>query len=98
VLHTRNEPAPETKPENQMVEDSSLGEKGKDLKTDQSRYLGHEGVAFTNLRPAGKGVFGNERLNVVTEGDFIEIGASIRIIRVEGSKIIVQKVKEKKMD
>lgn len=59
----------------------------------KDHYLGREGVAYTNLRPAGKGIFGKERLNVVTEGDFLEKGAPIRIIGVQGSNIIVQKIK-----
>ncbi|MGA1840982.1 MAG: NfeD family protein [bacterium] len=98
VLHARTEPALPASKEEQMAEGPSLGEKGKKPETNQDHYLGREGVAFTNLRPAGKGVFGNERLNVVTDGDFIEIGAPVRIIRVEGSKIIVHKIKEKKQD
>ncbi|MBN2373286.1 nodulation protein NfeD [bacterium] len=59
----------------------------------QACHPGMEGFAYTNLRPAGKGIFGRERLNVVTEGDFLEKGTPIRIIRVEGSNIIVQKIK-----
>lgn len=99
VLHTRTESSSTSAElESQRVVDASLSDKGKDLEKNQGHYLSQDGVAFTNLRPAGKGVFGNERLNVVTEGDFIEIGAPIRIIRVEGSKIIVQKIKEKKKD
>ncbi|MGA1864466.1 MAG: NfeD family protein [bacterium] len=98
VLHARTGSAVPVSKEDQMAESPSSGEKGKDPEANHGRYLGREGVAFTNLRPAGKGVFGNERLNVVTEGDFIEIGAPVRIIRVEGSKIIVQKIKEKKKD
>ena len=69
-------------------------EQGRPAKYD--RYLGKEGVAFTNLRPAGKGLFGEERLNIMTEGDFIDQGDPIRIIRVEGSKIFVQKIKGEK--
>ncbi len=73
------------------------------IKTDQENntckdykdyFVGKEGMAFTNLRPAGKGIFDKERLNVVTEGDFLEKGTPIRIIRIEGSNIIVQKIKE----
>lgn len=60
--------------------------------------IGQAGVAYTNLRPAGKGIFGNIRLNVITEGDFLEKGARIRIIQAEGSKIIVKKIKEENED
>src|SRR5438309_1954512 len=41
--------------------------------------LGSTGVAETNLRPAGKGRFGEQLVDVVTEGDLIERGAKIKI-------------------
>ncbi|MEW5802956.1 MAG: NfeD family protein [bacterium] len=64
------------------------------LTPDLMQYLNQHGVAFTNLRPAGKAEFGKKRLNVITEGDFIEKGLPVRIIRVEGTKIIVQKIEK----
>jgi membrane-bound serine protease (ClpP class) len=53
--------------------------------------LGCTGVAETNLRPSGKGRFGDKLVDVVTEGDLIERGANIRITRVEGARVVVQK-------
>lgn len=58
---------------------------------DYSRYLGADGIAVTPLRPAGIAQINNERLDVVTEGEFIEKGANITVVRVEGFKLIVQK-------
>ena len=66
------------------------------ISTEENWYVNQEGCAYTNLRPAGKGIFNNQRINIMTEGDFIEKGAPIRIIRIEGSKIIVQRIKEEK--
>jgi membrane-bound serine protease (ClpP class) len=51
--------------------------------------VGASGVADTMLRPAGKGRFGERFLDVVTEGDLIERGTPIRVVRVEGSRVIV---------
>lgn len=65
-------------------------------KNNMDMYLNRQGIAFTNLRPAGKGIFKDERLNVVSEGDFIEKGAPIRIIRVQKSNLIVQEIKGEK--
>ncbi len=48
--------------------------------------------AYTDLRPAGVAVFGDEKLDVVTDGDFIEKGNEIVIIRVEGMRIVVKKI------
>ncbi len=51
--------------------------------------LGAVGVAETQLRPSGKGRFGEELVDVVTEGDLIERGAAIKITAVEGSRVVV---------
>ncbi|MCK9426011.1 MAG: nodulation protein NfeD [Ignavibacteriaceae bacterium] len=54
--------------------------------------LGETGEAFTTLRPAGTAIIKGERYDVVTAGDFIERGSQIKVIKVEGMRIIVQKV------
>ncbi len=55
------------------------------------KFLGERGVSQTMLRPAGKAEFGEELLDVVTEGEIIEKGTKIRIIHVEGNRIVVAK-------
>ena len=55
-------------------------------------FLGYAGVALSALRPAGIGLFENHRLDVVAEGEFIEQNTKIKIVKVEGYKIIVRKV------
>lgn len=96
VLHSRTghalEMASADSKKGQALQQESETELGLEQKW--THYLGREGIAFTILRPAGKGIFGKERLNIVTEGDFIEKGSSIRVIRVEGKNIIVQKINE----
>ncbi|MFW5789270.1 MAG: NfeD family protein [Spirochaetota bacterium] len=51
---------------------------------------GTEGEAMTVLRPSGTGRFGRTRVSVVTSGEFIERGAPIRIVRVEGNRVVVR--------
>ncbi|NOX96922.1 MAG: nodulation protein NfeD [Nitrospirae bacterium] len=53
------------------------------------RFLGKEGKSLSILRPAGRAVFGEEILDVVTEGSFINRGRRVKIIKVEGNRIIV---------
>jgi membrane-bound serine protease (ClpP class) len=55
-------------------------------------YLGKEGVALTALRPAGAVKIGTERVDVVTEGDFISAGDRVVVIKVDGSSVIVRKL------
>ena len=52
--------------------------------------IGKEGTALTPLRPAGTIVVEDERLDVISEGGFIEKGKSVQIVEVEGMKIVVR--------
>ncbi len=61
-------------------------------KPDFSQYAGRCGVALSPLRPAGTADFAGERLDVVTEGSFIRKGAAVKILAVEGARIIVREV------
>jgi membrane-bound serine protease (ClpP class) len=54
--------------------------------------LGSTGVAETNLRPSGKGRFGDQLVDVVTEGDLVERGKPITIVEVQGSRVVVKRV------
>jgi len=54
--------------------------------------LNETGEAFTTLRPAGTAIIKGERYDVVTAGDFIERGSQIKVIKVEGMRIVVQKI------
>ncbi|HHY26275.1 MAG TPA: hypothetical protein GX523_05905, partial [Desulfitobacterium dehalogenans] len=44
---------------------------------DLESYVGYEGVAISPLRPAGTADFNGKRLDVVTEGGFIEIHSKV---------------------
>jgi membrane-bound serine protease (ClpP class) len=50
------------------------------------------GVALSTLRPGGKAQFGNELLDVVTEGDLIEKGSQVRVIGSSGHEAVVEAV------
>ncbi len=55
--------------------------------------VGEEGVTASKLRPAGKAYFGERLVNVLTEGDFIEKGATVRMLKVMGNHLVVREVK-----
>lgn len=61
---------------------------------DYSEYMGKKGVAETQLRPSGIADISGERLNVVSEGEMIEKGASVKVIDVKGYRIVVAPVEE----
>ena len=56
---------------------------------DNQRYLGKEGVAATILRPSGIARIEGERLDVITDGQFVEKGVSIKVVRTVAGRIIV---------
>ncbi len=59
---------------------------------EQATQMGLEGVALCALRPGGKAQFGNEILDVMTQGDLIPKEARVRIIGHSGREAIVEKV------
>jgi membrane-bound serine protease (ClpP class) len=54
--------------------------------------VGLEGVAATDLRPAGAVTIAGKRYDVVSEAEFIERGARVRVLAHEGYRIVVQEV------
>ena len=57
---------------------------------DMQVLLGKQGRTTSVLRPAGIGDFDGVRLNVVTEGSFIERDRPIEIVNVDGARIVVR--------
>jgi membrane-bound ClpP family serine protease len=54
--------------------------------------LGAIGVAATTLRPAGKARFGDDYLDVIAEGDYVNAGSRVQVIELEGNRIVVKEV------
>jgi membrane-bound serine protease (ClpP class) len=52
--------------------------------------IGRNGVALTDLRPSGTAGFGEERLDVVTEGEYLGQGTAIEVVRSDGYRHVVR--------
>jgi membrane-bound serine protease (ClpP class) len=52
--------------------------------------VGQDGVAMTDLRPAGTAQIGMERVDVVTEGEYVPQGQAVRVVRSEGYRHVVR--------
>jgi membrane-bound serine protease (ClpP class) len=52
--------------------------------------IGRDGIAVTDLRPSGTAQVGEERVDVVTEGEFISQGSPLRVLRSEGYRLVVR--------
>ena len=57
-------------------------------------FKGKEGIADTNLHPSGWIQLEDERIFVVSEGDFIEKGEKITVLSVDGNRVVVRKLKK----
>jgi len=52
--------------------------------------MGKEGVTVSYLRPSGIAMFEGKRLNVITDGEFIEAQRQIKIVEARGSRVVVK--------
>ena len=70
--------------------DTESNEDGYRSIQDLAVFMDKEGTATSVLRPTGIADFEGVRLNVSSEGDFIPAGTKVRIVKVEGAKILVR--------
>ena len=72
------------------------------LETDTAGYhssvsydnlLGCEGITDTFFRPSGNIIINDKKYDAITEGEFINKGAKIKVILVEGNKIVIKEIK-----
>lgn len=73
------------------------------LETDTAGYhssvsydnlLGCEGITDTFFRPSGNIIINDKKYDAITEGEFINKGVKIKVILVEGNKIVIKEIKE----
>jgi membrane-bound serine protease (ClpP class) len=56
--------------------------------------IGKEAVADTDLHPSGWVTIGDKRIFVVSDGTFIEDGEKVKIITVDGNRVVVRQIKK----
>ncbi len=54
--------------------------------------VGQTGKVLTTLRPSGAVMIGEQRLDVISEGKFVEAGTTVKVLRVAGDIIVVEPV------
>lgn len=54
------------------------------------QWLGKRGTAATDLRPSGIAHLNGDRVDVVSDGDFINAGQAVEVVRVDGNRIVVR--------
>lgn len=65
-----------------------------DIHTDRPELLNQSGTALTPLRPSGTAVINGHRVDVVTEGAMIDRNAPIKVVAVEGMRVVVRALSE----
>lgn len=61
-----------------------------ELQAISADLLGAHGVATTVLRPSGKARVGQQILDVVSDGGFVQPGTLVEVISVDGVRIVVR--------
>jgi len=82
---------PQTKLGNQMILHKTL-EGAQSSRNASVDLVGREGVAQTVLRPSGMAVIDGHRLDVAAESGMIAPGTPIKVVAVEGTRIVVRPV------
>jgi len=56
--------------------------------------VGKQGVLEADCRPAGVARLEGRRVDVVTRGEWIERGAPVRVVEVQGNRVVVTRLEE----
>ena len=67
-------------------------ERGYDTSLGLEDMVGQQGVADTDLHPSGWVIVDDKRIFVVSDGTFIEDGEKVKIITVDGNRVVVRKI------
>ncbi|MBX4149997.1 NfeD family protein [Paenibacillus sp. Dod16] len=76
-----------------ILSDSLSKEQGYVPNEDRDVLIGLVGTSITPLRPAGTMELEGRRLDVVTLGGFIDSGRPVRVIKTDGTRIVVEEEK-----
>lgn len=76
-----------------ILTESARKEDGYVSSPNRTDLLGLEGTTLTILRPAGTAIINGERIDVVSEGGFIDQNAKVKVLKVEGARIVVREIK-----
>ncbi|AYC29620.1 NfeD family protein [Paenisporosarcina cavernae] len=78
-----------------ILNDATTTDAGYVSNINRLELIGETAIAITGLRPSGTIMWNNERIDAVSEGNFIEKGRSVKILKVEGSRIVVRELTKK---
>lgn len=68
--------------------------RGQGINKSINAFLGRDGIAATDLRPSGAVDIGHNRVDAVSDGGFIATGSPVRVVYIEGNRLVVQAVED----
>ncbi|WP_039041700.1 nodulation protein NfeD [Sporosarcina sp. ZBG7A] len=77
-----------------ILMDATDTESGYVSNVNRIDWLGKTAITLTPLRPSGAIVLDGERIDVVSEGNYIDKGKRVKIVKVEGSRTVVRELQE----
>ncbi|MFC5713434.1 nodulation protein NfeD [Thalassorhabdus alkalitolerans] len=77
-----------------VLHDSTTTEEGYISSVTREELINQTGRTLTPLRPSGSVVMNNERLDVVSEGGYIEQGRKVKVVATSGSRVVVRELKD----
>lgn len=75
-----------------VLKDQSEAARGYVSTTPKQALLGKEGEVLSELRPSGAVLLDGVPVDVVSEGAFISKGEKVRVVAVEGVRVVVRRV------
>lgn len=73
-----------------VLQDRTSTELGYVSSVSRMELMGLEGITVTPLRPAGTALLDGERIDVVSEGGFIEENKRVKVVNIEGMRVVVR--------
>jgi membrane-bound serine protease (ClpP class) len=77
---------PETRFARLFISNKTVGNLG----VEQPALLHQTGTTVSLLRPSGMAMIGGKRVDVVTEGAMIEKGTAVKVVALEGLRVVVR--------
>ena len=79
---------PESRLAARFISTQTIGSLG----AERPELLDKSGTALTKLRPSGTAMIDGQRIDVVADGSMIERGAAVKVVAVEGARVVVRSI------
>ena len=73
-----------------VLKDQTKTEQGYVSAEEHKELIGCTGIVSRELRPAGTVIIDGEPVDVVSEGDYIPKGQQVRVVSVNGNRVVVR--------